>query len=313
MLRYLTTVGSNSGSTEVEKGSVMDKVLQSNPILEAWGNAKTIRNDNSSRFGKFIELNFNRRGNLIGGTIRTYLLERVRLPVQQKGERNFHIFYQMIKGGTTAEKDLWHIPSEAKASDYNYTAQGGVYDLKHFDDKEEFAEMRASLRTLNFKNEDQDQLLRAMAGILHLGEIQFEEDDDGEGSRAATDMHTTTSLTAACDLLGLDSSSLARTMTTKTLTTRGEVLIKKLVMRDAYASRDALTKAIYGRLFNWIVNTINYSIQVDAALVRADVGVLDIFGFECFQHNSFEQLCINYTNETLQQQFNQYVLLMLHA
>jgi myosin-5 len=135
VLRYLTTVGSSTGTVETESGSIMDKVLQSNPILEAFGNAKTIRNDNSSRFGKFIELNFNRRGHLVGGTIRTYLLEKVRIPYQQLGERNFHIFYQMLAGGSSEEKAEWGL---ADIQDIFYTNQGNDFVLKFVYDCEEF-------------------------------------------------------------------------------------------------------------------------------------------------------------------------------
>eukprot|EP00605_Chrysophyceae_sp_TOSAG23-4_P000749 GSChrysophyteH1.ASY1.ANO1.837.1 assembled CDS len=229
VLKYLTTVGNSSGGTEVADGSIMDKVLQSNPILEAFGNAKTIRNDNSSRFGKYIDLNFNKRGHLVGGTIRTYLLEKVRLPTQQPGERNFHVFYQMAAGASDEDKADWK--------------------------------------------------MTAMAGILHLGQIQFCEDDDGEGSRLTNDSLTEQSMRNACELLGIESDQLISTLTTPT--------------------RDALAKAIYGRIFDWIVTNINYCIHVDPTSVRADIGVLDIFGFECFKYNSFEQL-LEYNKEKIE-------------
>ncbi len=146
VLKYLTTVGNSSGGMEVPDGSTMDKVLQSNPILEAFGNAKTIRNDNSSRFGKYIDLNFNKRGHLIGGTIRTYLLEKVRLPTQRLGERNFHIFYQMAAGGTEDEKiNQWKLKN---IESYYYTNQGNVYDLAHFDDKEEYNALKKSIKSI---------------------------------------------------------------------------------------------------------------------------------------------------------------------
>lgn len=310
VLRYLTTVGNSSGGAALIDGSVMDKVLQSNPILEAFGNAKTIRNDNSSRFGKFIELNFSKRCHLVGGTIRTYLLEKVRLPTQQPGERNFHVFYQMAAGASEEERKLWHL---GPLQDYLYTNQGGVYKLRDFDDAEEYAEMRRALNTLNFSEEHQTTLFMSMAGILHLGQLQFVPDREGEGSELSDDANTQQSARHVSDLLKINFDSLLKTLTTRVIVTRDESLEKKLTVREAIAARDALAKAIYGRLFTRTVQTINLSIQVESSLVRADIGVLDIFGFECFKHNSYEQLCINYTNETLQQQFNQFVFKMEQA
>ena len=308
VLRYLTTVGNSSGASDDGGSSVMDKVLQSNPILEAFGNAKTIRNDNSSRFGKFIELNFSKRGHLIGGTIRTYLLEKVRLPAQQRGERNFHIFYQMAAGGSEDELKSWHL--QRSVQDYFYSNQGNVYKLRDFNDAEEYAEMRHALNTLSFTPEDQNTMFMSMAGILHLGQLQFAPDQDGEGCELSKNDSIRASAECASQLLGISCELLLKTLTTRVIVTRDESMEKKLTVREAVAARDALAKAIYGRLFNRTVQTINMSIQVDSSMVRADIGVLDIFGFECFKNNSFEQLCINYTNETLQQQFNQFVFKM---
>ena len=304
VLRYLTTVGSGSGTMTVDDGSVMDKVLQSNPILEAFGNAKTIRNDNSSRFGKYIDLNFSRRGHLVGGSISTYLLEKVRLPNQQPGERNFHIFYQMMAGADKEQLQHWALGSGP--STFRFTNQGDVYDLAHFDDEMEFASMCKALEVLNFQESDRASLLDSMAGLLHIGQLSFEDDGD-EGSRLVDSPETQNAVEHASRLLGLDEKELVKTLTSKTLVTRGEVMVKKNKPHEATSSRDSLAKAVYGRLFEWTVTTINYCIQVEASQIRADIGVLDIFGFECFKHNSFEQLCINYTNETLQQQFNQYI------
>eukprot|EP01035_Chromulina_nebulosa_P019020 gene19020-24840_t len=307
VLRYLTTVGNAAGGLELQTGSVMDKILQSNPILEAFGNAKTIRNDNSSRFGKFIELNFNRRGHLIGGTIRTYLLEKVRLPTQQLGERNFHIFYQMASGGSINEIERWNTPS---VKDFWYTQQGGVFDLKLVNDKDEFNNMKGALNILNFKDSDQESLFNILAGLLHLGELKFKNDSDGEGSELSPDEINVNHLKKVSELFGISSFDIIRTLTVRVITARAESYEKKLTPVQASDAKDALAKAIYGKIFLWIVDTINISIKVDSSLIRADIGVLDIFGFECFKHNSFEQLCINYTNETLQQQFNQFIFKM---
>eukprot|EP01038_Epipyxis_sp_PR26KG_P004894 gene4894-6853_t len=305
VLRYLTTVGNASGGLETVEGSVMDKILQSNPILEAFGNARTLRNDNSSRFGKFIELNFNKRGHMIGGTIRTYLLEKVRLPFQQLNERNFHIFYQMAAGGSPAEKESWKLDN---IESYHYTAQGGIFKLQHVNDEEGYHDLKHSLNILSFSASDQTELFNIIAALLHFGQIQFVADKDGEGSEIASS--SISSLSIASELCGLELSSMIRTLTIRTIIARSETYEKKLTPIQASDARDALAKAMYGKIFDWIVHTINRSIQVDPATIRANIGVLDIFGFECFLHNSFEQLCINYTNETLQQQFNQYIFKM---
>jgi myosin V len=309
VLRYLTTVGNSTGDMAVESGSVMDKILQSNPILEAFGNARTLRNDNSSRFGKFIELSFNKRGHLIGGLIRTYLLEKVRLPSQQRGERNFHIFYQLAAGASEEERARWGIES---IEQFEYAQHGGVFQLQSMDDREEFGLLKHAFDILNFPAADSACLLDMTAALLHLGQVAFRPiyDKEGEGSAIAEDAESRESLALAAQLLGLEVAQVVRTLTVRAIVARDDTYEKKLTALQASDARDAMAKAIYGKVFDWIVTTINRSIVVDAKLVRSSIGVLDIFGFECFTHNSFEQLCINYTNETLQQQFNQYIFKM---
>lgn len=307
VLRYLTTVGSSTGSIETESGSVMDKVLKSNPILEAFGNARTLRNDNSSRFGKFIQLNFNKRGHLIGGVIRTYLLEKVRLPSQQRGERNFHIFYQLFAGATEIELIRWDFKA---IEQYEYVLQGGIYKLQTIDDKFEYGQLKHALNILSFSEQDQSHLLDLTAALLHLGQVKFLATIDGEGEGSVVTSDSQQYLAIFAKLCCLDISDVIRTLTVRSIVAREETYEKKLTAVQASDARDAVAKAIYGRIFDWIVRTINLSIQVDTKLVRSSIGVLDIFGFECFVHNSFEQLCINYTNETLQQQFNQYIFKM---
>eukprot|EP01041_Mallomonas_annulata_P007192 gene7191-14661_t len=307
VLRYLTTVG-NTEEGPTPAGSVMDKILQSNPILEAFGNARTLRNDNSSRFGKFIELNFNKRGRLIGGTIRTYLLEKVRLPSQQPGERNFHIFYQMAAGSSVEERKKWALPS---LRDCSYVNQGGIFELRHVNDVDEFNALKHALDILNFNQTHKVSVLNAMAGILHLGQVQFQPTADGEGCEVLLQLpEVEKSIAMATSLWGVERETLLGAMTTRTMTARGETYTISMRVNQASDARDGLVKALYGRIFEWIVMTINTSIDIGRQDTRADVGVLDIFGFECFKNNSFEQLCINYTNETLQQQFNQFVFKM---
>lgn len=308
VLKYLTTVGNNSNS--LEDTSVMEKILQSNPILEAFGNARTLRNDNSSRFGKFIELNFSKRGSLIGGSIKTYLLEKVRLPFQQVGERNFHIFYQLFAGATDEDKTRWFLSSPI---DYNYTSRGGIFQLQHVNDSHEYSELRKALDTLNFCAEMQLCLFDIVVGILNLGEVKFNSFQDGEGEGSEIDFDNSRSresMALCCGLLKIQPEELKATLCSRNITVSGENFVKKLTSVQASDARDALAKVIYAKLFDWIVKTINLSIRVDQSNVRANIGVLDIFGFESFANNSFEQLCINYTNEALQQQFNQYIFKM---
>lgn len=308
VLRYLTTVGNGESSSETNK-AVMDKVLQSNPILEAFGNARTLRNDNSSRFGKFIELNFSKRGTLIGGSIRTYLLEKVRLPFQQYGERNFHIFYQIAAGASVEDRKRWKLKG---IEEYEYTSRGEVFKLQHVDDNQEYHELRKALSILNFAETDQTLLFNIIVAILNMGQLKFSSifGAEGEGSQPLDTMDVNESIENVCCLLGLERGNLLSTLCSRIIIARNDTYVKQLTAAQAADARDALAKAIYGKVFQWIVATINKSIRVDQSQIRANIGVLDIFGFESFKNNSFEQLCINYTNETLQQQFNQYIFKM---
>ena len=223
----------------------MDKILQSNPILEAFGNARTVRNDNSSRFGKFIELNFNRRGNLVGGLIKTYLLEKVRLPSQQSGERNFHIFYQLLST-SNEEKKLWKL---SNAELYWYTNQGHTFKLKHMNDFEEFENLKHSLKTLNFDEKDQILLFNVIAGLLHLGELKFEPESNGEGSTITNDNHVLESLNNACEMLGIKNELLCQALTTRIINVRGESMTMKLTPEKASDSRGKSFSNVYIYLY----------------------------------------------------------------
>ncbi|CAM9710314.1 unnamed protein product, partial [Ectocarpus sp. 8 AP-2014] len=309
VMRYLTTVGNGEDGVELEKGSIMDRVLQSNPILEAFGNARTIRNDNSSRFGKFIELMFDKRGNLLGAGIETYLLEKVRIPAQAHDERNFHIFYQMCKGGDDKERERWELQGP---EEYHFVNQGDCYDLRQVEDEDEFVKTKAALTTMGFEASSIQTIFDIMAGLIHLGELEFEASEEDDAAVLFHEDDNEDCLARVCRLCYLPAEGLLRALTSKTIEVgpRKEKTTIKLTDHQAYDARDALAKAFYGQLFNWLVATINSHINCDRRQVKASVGVLDIFGFECFEHNSFEQLCINYTNETLQQQFNQFVFKM---
>lgn len=305
VLKYLTTVASGTSGLAISSGSVMDKILQSNPILEAFGNAATLRNDNSSRFGKFIQLSFNKRGHLIGGSIETYLLEKVRLPFQQLGQRNFHIFYQIAAGAAMEDKKRWPFPDIA---DIKYANQGQTFTLRNVDDAKDYSQLLKALDTLCFSPEAQRDLLQVMAAIVHLGQIEFVPDADGEGSEVVETGACAYSADTAARLLGVDKLLLMKCVTMRSILAMNEVIEKRLKASQASDARDALARHLYSKVFTWVVESVNASIHAgDARNCRAKIGVLDIFGFECFNTNSFEQLCINYTNEALQQQFNHFM------
>ncbi len=323
VMLYLTTLGSQDADAEEDKSSgnlsIMERVLQSNPILEAFGNARTLRNDNSSRFGKFIELGFSRAGALLGAKVQTYLLEKVRLGFHASGERNYHIFYQLLRGMSDEQKKKYHFHDGDThgielCNYFHYTGQGGAPSLREFTDEEGLKYTVKAMKSI-WQEEKMDKVLSLCAGLLHLGQINFDsvENEGGQEVAAITEQNLE-SLKSASFLLGVDEEKLKTALTERILVTRGEAITIQLAPEKAVDSRDALTKTIYGALFLWVVREVNKSILwANDSEVRSSVGVLDIFGFECFAINSFEQLCINFTNEALQQQFNKFIFKMEQA
>ncbi|XP_008202902.1 unconventional myosin-Va isoform X2 [Nasonia vitripennis] len=295
-MRYFATVGgSASKETQVEK-----KVLASSPIMEAIGNAKTTRNDNSSRFGKFIEIQFNKSYHIIGASMRTYLLEKSRVVFQASDERNYHIFYQMC----AAARRLPHLQLD-RPETFHYLSQGSSPKIDGVDDLQCFDETLTALTTLGFSSKQQDDVLRILAAVLHLGNVSVESAGDAEGSSyiPPTDRH----LLCMTELLGLDLQAMRKWLCHRKIVSMREVILKPMNTEEANGARDALAKHVYAELFSWIVGHINASLQSPATKAHCFIGVLDIYGFETFEINSFEQFCINYANEKLQQQFNQHV------
>jgi len=278
-----------------------EQILATNPIMEAFGNAKTTRNDNSSRFGKYIEIMFNQSTDIIGARIRTYLLERSRLVFQPLKERNYHIFYQLVAGTTDEEREeLGLVPAEQ----FDYLNQGGAPRIDGVDDAKDFADTRASLTRLGVSTEVQLHLWRILAALLHIGNIKI------GASRSESHLDASEpSVAKACRLLGIDATEFAKWTVKKQLVTRGEKIISNLTPQQATVVRDSVAKYIYSSLFDWLVETMNAFLAPEAILkeVSSFIGVLDIYGFEHFAKNSFEQFCINYANEKLQQEFNQHV------
>lgn len=321
VMLYLTTLGAGLNEAgdagAVPEMSTMDKVLQSNPVLEAFGNARTLRNDNSSRFGKFIELGFSRAGQLMGAKVQTYLLEKVRLAFHAAGERNYHIFYQILRGTKESEHSKYQIHEGITGgldlpNFFHYTGQGGAPHLREHSDESSLDYTLKAMRRLGWKEDLIDSVLKLCAGILHLGQIQFNliEKDGNDCSEVADEK----SMTSAANLMGVDLDLMKVALTEKVVVVRGQEIRSGLTPDRAADARDALAKTIYGALFLWVVDQVNDSIGWENDKdIRSSCGVLDIFGFECFAVNSFEQLCINFTNEALQQQFNQFIFKLEQA
>jgi myosin-5 len=304
------------------KSSIEQRVLQSNAILEAFGNARTLRNDNSSRFGKFIELRFTSRGRLLGASIDTYLLEKARLVGHTPGERTYHIFYEVLARGSLSpsERKAFHI-NDASASDFAITTPSGGKDkskLLHngYDDHAKmFAEVRSAMNTIGFGEHEQMEIVQAVCGLLHLSNMTlpgaFLEANDGE--ECVLD-RANPSLEPALRLLGVSYEALNASVTTVQFKAMDELLKKNLNASQAVRAVQALIKGAYDSIFSILVDRINSCIvcpTVDKEVATegdgAFIGLLDIFGFESFKTNSYEQLCINFCNESLQQQFNRFV------
>ncbi|XP_069496102.1 unconventional myosin-VIIa isoform X6 [Ambystoma mexicanum] len=285
---------------------IEQQVLEANPILEAFGNAKTIRNDNSSRFGKYIDIHFNKKGAIEGAKIEQYLLEKSRVCRQAQDERNYHVFYCMLQGMTSDQKRKLGL---GKATDYNYLAMGHCTTCDGRDDTKEYANIRSAMKVLMFTDTENWEISRLLAAILHMGNLRYEART--YDNLDACEVVYSTSLTTAASLLEVNPQDLMNCLTSRTIITRGETVSTPLSMEQALDVRDAFVKGIYGRLFVWIVDKINAAIyrplSLEPKLARRSIGLLDIFGFENFTVNSFEQLCINFANENLQQFFVRHV------
>lgn len=300
---------SGAGKTETTKivmnhlasvaGGRMDKtiakVIDVNPLLESFGNAKTTRNDNSSRFGKFTQLQFNGNGKLIGAKCETYLLEKSRVVSIADGERNYHIFYQMLAG--LSQHELSDLELDPKQK-YQYIGEMDEMRIPGMDDGKWLESTKKSLSLIGLNNNDQKTLFQILAGILLLGEVEFEE--SGENGSAIS---TKQQLAQVARRFGLPSESIQEALCNRTVITRNDSVTVPLDPVEAVENRDALAKTIYAKMFDWMVQRINDAISTDESLIHGQIGVLDIFGFEDFVQNGFEQFCINYANEKLQQKF----------
>ncbi|XP_037613567.1 unconventional myosin-Va isoform X6 [Sebastes umbrosus] len=293
-MRYFATVSGTTSEANVEQ-----KVLASNPIMEAIGNAKTTRNDNSSRFGKYIEIGFDTRYRIIGANMRTYLLEKSRVVFQADEERNYHIFYQLCASSHLPEFKNLRLSS---ANDFLYTRQGRSPVIDGVDDTKELSTTRNAFTLLGVNESYQMGLFQVLAAILHLGNVEIKDKDSDSSVIPPNNRH----LTAFCELVGVTYQDMSQWLCHRKLKTATETYIKTIPRLQATNARDALSKHIYAKLFNWIVEHVNKALITNFKQ-HSFIGVLDIYGFETFEINSFEQFCINYANEKLQQQFNMHV------
>ncbi|XP_073711797.1 myosin VIa isoform X4 [Misgurnus anguillicaudatus] len=326
VLRYLTT---SYGTGQ----DIDERIVEANPLLEAFGNAKTVRNNNSSRFGKFVEIHFNEKNAVVGGFVSHYLLEKSRICTQGQDERNYHIFYRLCAGASEDIQQKFHLGSpdsfrylsrgctryfSTKESDKKipqnrkspeHMKAGSLKDPL-LDDHADFSRMCDAMKRIGLNDTEKLNLFRVVAGVLHLGNIDFEEAGSTSGG-CNIKKACGQSLEFCAELLGLDEEDLRVSLTTRVMHTtaggaKGTAIKVPLKVEQASSARDALAKAIYSRLFDHVVTRINQCFPFDSS--AHFIGVLDIAGFEYFEHNSFEQFCINYCNEKLQQFFNERIL-----
>ncbi|GMN48941.1 hypothetical protein TIFTF001_018110 [Ficus carica] len=298
LMRYLVFLG---GHTAPAGRTVEQQVLESNPVLEAFGNAKTSRNNNSSRFGKFVEIQFDKLGRISGAAVRTYLLERSRVCQISDPERNYHCFY-LLCAAPPQERERYKLGNPRS---FHYLNQSNCYELEGVSDAHDYLTTRRAMDIVGISEKEQDAIFRVVAAILHLGNIDFSNGGDNDSS-AVEDEQSLFHLEMTAELLMCEPHALKNALCKRAMVTPEEIIERSLDSHGAAVSRDGLAKTIYCRLFDWLVDRINVSIGQDPSS-NCLIGVLDIYGFESFKNNSFEQFCINLTNEKLQQHFNQHV------
>ncbi|RKO92668.1 P-loop containing nucleoside triphosphate hydrolase protein [Blyttiomyces helicus] len=333
ILQYLTAVT----SSQTQESWVEQQILEANTVLESFGNAKTVRNNNSSRFGKFIQILFNKSSNIVGASIVNYLLEKSRIAKQAKSERNYHVFYELVQGASDEERARFDLPSDPE--DLHYLSQSGCIEIAGVNDKKHFEGLKLALTVLNMTPADQEGLFKALSAILWIGNIKFKSDE----AKESVQIENPDVVAKIAALLGVDVKKLESALLAKKLAIRGEISVVPYKPPQALENRDSIGKAIYDNIFQRLVEFMNLSLTAKEKSANF-VGVLDIFGFEeevkgqweagslmCAdghqlhfhmmlanrsipnmtlntqKSSRFEQFCINYTNEKLQQFFNQFI------
>ena len=303
VMRYMAKVGGAGAGASTD--SIQERILKANPILEAFGNAKTTRNNNSSRFGKFTDITFDNSWRMSGARIESYLLEKSRLVSQAAGERSFHIFYQLLAGSTPAQRNTYFLQGPEQHAFLN---QGNCTRIDNVNDAAEFNVVIKAFESLGIDEATRNNIFQTLAALLHLGDVTFVPVTDSDGERCTVAPESAAKVQLASQLFSLPVNALSEGLVTRTMVAgnRQETYSIPLKVAEAATVRDSLAKYIYAALFDWLVLTINKSIPVTSA--ANSIGVLDISGFEIFETNSFEQFCINYSNEKIQQYFNQQIL-----
>ncbi|XP_067673651.1 myosin heavy chain, striated muscle-like [Haliotis asinina] len=297
---HVAAATKQEGEKDDKKGSLEDQIIQANPVLEAYGNAKTSRNNNSSRFGKFVRIHFATSGKIAGADIETYLLEKSRVTFQQSIERNYHIFYQMLSGAVPSviEKTL----ASADAGLYSFINQGAL-TVQGIDDVEEMKMTDEAFDVLGFTPEEKTSAYKLTGSILHMGEMKFKQ----KGEQAEPD--GTAEAEKVSFLLGVNCGDFVKSLCKPKIKVAMDYVTQGRTKAQVVYSVGALAKSLYDRVFNWLVKRVNHSLDTKKPR-QFFIGVLDIAGFEIFEFNSFEQLCINYTNERLQQFFNHHMFVL---
>uniref|UniRef100_A0A8D8RHW2 Unconventional myosin-IXb n=1 Tax=Cacopsylla melanoneura TaxID=428564 RepID=A0A8D8RHW2_9HEMI len=305
LLHHLTAL-SQKGS---HGSGVEQTILSAGPVLEAFGNAKTAHNNNSSRFGKFIQVNYKENGMVHGAVVQKYLLEKSRICSQGRGERNYHVFYYLLAGASDQDRHALHLK---KIESYHYLNRSGPYTLDNVDEKYEFSRLQQSMEMVGFTHEKQRRLFAVLSAVLLLGNVEFVPRKSAYHHDESVTVRNTEVVALISELLRVKKETLLAALTAKHARASDETLVINYRLPEAIAARDAMAKCLYSALFDWIVMQVNHALLSKKDTLRAhqgnSIGVLDIFGFEDFGlSNSFEQLCINYANEHLQHYFNQHV------
>uniref|UniRef100_A0A8C5ERK2 Unconventional myosin-IXa-like n=1 Tax=Gouania willdenowi TaxID=441366 RepID=A0A8C5ERK2_GOUWI len=299
LIHHLTALSQKGFASGVEQ-----IILGAGPVLEAFGNAKTAHNNNSSRFGKFIQVNYQESGTVRGAYVEKYLLEKSRLVYQGHNERNYHVFYYLLAGASEEERTAFHLK---KPEEYNYLSQD-CFTVEGEDLKHDFERLQLAMEMVGFLPATRKQIFSLLSAILHLGNIRYKRKTYRDDS---IDIYNPEVLPVVSELLEVKEETLFEALTTRKTITVGEKLIVPYKLAEAGTVRDSMAKSLYGALFDWIVFRINHALlnikDLEETTKILSIGVLDIFGFEDYENNSFEQFCINFANERLQHYFNQHI------